>query len=114
MHYQRARKLRKNLTEAEQRLWRSLRLRQVAGVKFRRQQPVGPFIVDFVCFELRLIVEVDGGQHSENAYDESRSRWLETQGYAVVRFWNNEVLANTDAVLRSIFHRVEQRKIPPP
>src|SRR5687767_1293675 len=84
-----ARTLRKNLTDAEQRMWNYLRLRQLDGVKFRRQQPLGAFIVDFVCFERKLIVEVDGGQHSERCvYDENRRRWLEGQGYRVLRFWN--------------------------
>ena len=105
-----ARALRKNLTEAEQRLWQQLKRRQIATVKFRRQQPIGPFIVDFVCFEHRLIVEVDGGQHAQQVpYDEKRSRWLEAQGYRVLRFWNNDVLANTEAVAQSILEAVERR-----
>jgi len=98
------------LTEAEQRLWQKLKRRQLAGMKFRRQQPIGPFIVDFVCFECRVIVEVDGGQHAEQVpYDMDRSGWLETRGYRVLRFWNNEVLAHTDAVAQAILDCVEQR-----
>ena len=114
MNTKRARALRKNLTDAEQRLWRMLKGHQVAGVKFRRQQPIGSFIVDFVCFERRLVIEVDGGQHAEHVpYDEKRTSWLESQGYCVLRFWDNEVLANTDAVAQTIFGVVEQRSPPP-
>ena len=105
-----ARELRKNLTDAEQRLWQQLKRRQIATVKFRRQQPIGPFMVDFVCFERRVIVEVDGGQHAEQAaYDEQRTCGLEAQGYRVLRFWNNDVLANTEAVAQAILDAVEQR-----
>ena len=105
-----ARELRNNLTDAERRLWQKLKRRQIATVTFRRQQPIGAFIVDFVCFERRVIVEVDGGQHSEQVpYDEQRTRWLETQGYLVLRFWNNDVLANTEAVAQAILDAVEQR-----
>ena len=98
-----ARELRKNLTDAEQRLWQKLKRRQIATVKFRRQQPIGPFIVDFVCFERRLIIEVDGGQHAEQAaYDEERTQWLKIQGYSVLRFWNNEVIHNLNGVLETV------------
>ncbi|MGH7164602.1 MAG: endonuclease domain-containing protein, partial [Nitrospiraceae bacterium] len=83
-----ARQLRKNLTDAEQRLWRHLRLRQANGQKIRRQQPIGPYIADFVCFERTLIVEVDGGQHADSQCDDSnRTAWLEAQGFHVLRFW---------------------------
>ena len=110
MNTKTARALRNNLTDAEQRLWQKLKRRQIATMKFRRQQPIGAFIVDFVCFERRLIVEVDGGQHAEQApYDEQRTRWLEAQGYLVLRFWNNDVLANTEAVAQAILDAVEQR-----
>ena len=105
-----ARQLRNNPTDAERRLWQKLKRRQIANVKFRRQQPIGPFIVDFVCFEHRLIVEVDGGQHAQQASDdEQRTRWLKGQGYRVLRFWNNEVLANTEAVVQAVLETVEQR-----
>ncbi|MGH7890390.1 MAG: endonuclease domain-containing protein [Thermodesulfobacteriota bacterium] len=94
-----ARELRKNPTESEQMLWKHLRLRQLGGYKFRRQQPLGPYFVDFVCLEKRLIVEVDGGQHSEQiAYDSERSGWLEAQEFPIVRFWNNEVLKEIEVV----------------
>ena len=97
----RARQLRIDSTRAEQRLWSRLRDRQLDGRKFRRQRPIGPFIVDFVCLERRLIVEVDGGQR-EPSTDAGRTRFLERQGYRVVRFWNNEVLENTEGVLFAI------------
>ena len=88
---QKARTLRSNLTTAEQHVWRRLRYRQIDSHKFRRQRPVGPYIVDFVCLEVKLIVEVDGGQHSDNKlYDEARDHWLKSQGYRVLRFWNNQ------------------------
>jgi very-short-patch-repair endonuclease len=105
-----ARELRNNLTDAESRLWQKLKRRQIATLKFRRQQPIGAFIVDFVCFERRVIVEVDGGQHAERVlYDEQRTRWLEAQGYLVLRFWNNDVLASTEAVAQAILDVMEQR-----
>jgi very-short-patch-repair endonuclease len=104
-----ARELRSNLTDAERCLWQKLKRRQIAGVKFRRQQPIGHFIVDFVCFERRVIVEVDGGQHAEQLhYDKQRTRWLEAQGYRVLRFWNNDVLANTEAVAQAVLDAVEK------
>jgi very-short-patch-repair endonuclease len=106
----RAKTLRNNPTDAEQRLWQELRRRQIAAVKFRRQQPIGPFIVDYVCFQRRVIVEVDGGQHAEQVVrNEKRTRWLEAQGYLILRFWNNEVLANTEGVAQAILDAVEQR-----
>ena len=109
MSTKRARELRKNMTDAERRLWHKLNRRQIATVKFRRQQPIGPFIVDFVCFERRLIVEVDGGHHTEQmSQDNERTAWLEKEGYRVLRFWNNEVLANTDAVAQAIADAVEE------
>ena len=103
MSIERAKELRKSLTEAELRLWGRLKQRQLHGMKFRRQQPIGPFIVDFVCFERRVVVEVDGGQHAERSeYDSERTRWLQSRDYRVLRFWNNEVLAQTDTVAQAI------------
>ena len=90
-----ARKLRKDMTDAERALWQCLRYRQLKGLKFRRQVPLGKYIADFVCFEANLIVEVDGGQHNQNEYDEKRTVWLKTQGYNVIRFWNNDVLTSS-------------------
>jgi very-short-patch-repair endonuclease len=99
----RARQLRKNLTDAERLLWRRLRLWQVDGFKFRRQQPLENYIVDFVCLEKRLIIEVDGGQHAQQAnYDTDRDAWLRNQGFVILRFWNNDVLKNIDGVMEVI------------
>jgi very-short-patch-repair endonuclease len=104
-----ARDLRRNATDAERLLWKRLRMRQAEACKFRRQQPLGEYIVDFVCSERKLIVEVDGGQHAEQAeYDESRSKWLQAQGYRVLRFWNHDVLTMPDAVLTKILQELER------
>ena len=104
MTSQRARALRKRMTDAERLLWRYLRNRELGGWKFRRQYPVGPFIVDFICVEKNVVIEVDGGQHAENeALDLQRSAYLNKMGYRVFRFWNNEVLQETEAVLEAIF-----------
>jgi very-short-patch-repair endonuclease len=89
-------KLRENATDAERKLWHLLRRKQVAGLRFRRQYPLGPYIVDFVCLPARLIIEVDGGQHADHVErDTMRTAWLESQGFRVIRFWNNEVLSST-------------------
>lgn len=98
-----ARRLRSNMTDAERRLWRHLRLEQMQGCKFRRQTPIGAYIVDFVSFDAMLVIEVDGGQHADNREaDEQRTRYLNQLGYRVIRFWNNQVLQETDAVLETI------------
>jgi len=97
-----ARDLRRTSSDAEIRLWAHLRSRRLAGYRFRRQHPIGPFIVDFACTEHRLIGEADGGQHSENAADERRTKWLVARGWRVVRFWNNDILAHTESVLETI------------
>lgn len=97
-----AKDLRNNMTDAERRLWQSLRGQALDGHKFRRQQVLGSYIVDFICLPARLIVEVDGGQHLESATDAKRDAWLVEQGFRVMRFWNNDVLLNTEAVLESI------------
>jgi len=103
MSVTRARQLRNNTTDAERRLWARLRRRQIAGCRFRRQVPLGAFIVDFACLAARLVVEVDGGRHAEHARrDADRTRWLEDNGFRVLRFWNNEVLANSDGVIAEI------------
>jgi very-short-patch-repair endonuclease len=102
-----ARQLRKNQTDAERRLWQMLRNRSIAGCKFRRQHPVGPYICDFACVDCQLVIEVDGGQHATQAEkDEVRSAYLESQGFKFLRFWNHEVLTETDAVLRRILEMV--------
>ncbi len=90
------------MTEAETRLWARLRDRRLEGWNFRRQHPVPPFIADFACVEARLIVEVDGGQHAESMRDKARDRQLIAKEWRVLRFWNNDVLANTDGVLQQI------------
>ena len=95
--------MRANQTEAETRLWQRLRDRRLAGAKFRRQAPIGPYIADFISLEAKLIVEIDGGQHAENAAaDAARTAWLEDRGFRVLRFWNNDTLANTDGVVEEI------------
>ena len=108
-----AKKLRRDMTDAEKRLWSILRSKQFLGLKFRRQHPVGPFIVDFVCLEKNLIIEIDGGQHAIDVEsDKTREEWLANEGFIVLRYWNNEVLVETSNVLDDI-----QRKImdhPPP
>ncbi len=102
---ERQRQLRREPTEPEKRLWRYLRGRQVAGLKFRRQVWLGPFIVDFFCAEARLIVEVDGETHIDpdaQAYDARRTALIEAEGYRVRRFWNNDVMQNIEGVLATI------------
>ncbi len=87
------------MTEAERALWRHLRLRQISGYKFRRQQPIGKYIVDFVCFEKKLVIEVDGGHHADQlGYDAKRSEWLEKEGFRILRFWDNQVLEEVGSV----------------
>jgi len=101
----RARALRAAQTEVERRLWQRLRKRQLSGAKFRRQHPIGPFIADFFCLNSRLVIELDGSQHGEDRErqsDERRTQYLESQGYRVRRFWNDEILGNIDGVLEEI------------
>lgn len=90
------------MTDAERKLWLALRDRRLGGFKFRRQVPVGPWIVDFLCKEAQLVVEVDGGQHAGSPRDRRRDAWLAGEGYRVVRVWNNEVLGNLDGVLEHL------------
>lgn len=105
-----ARRLRKNPTDAESRLWRHLRQKQIGGYRFRRQVPLGPYVADFVCLSEKLVVEVDGGQHAARAaHDEARSSWLADNGFRVLRFWNNDVLANTEGVCEAILRALEER-----
>jgi len=98
----RARELRKTMTAAEACLWFHLRRRQLQGLRFRKQHPIGRYIVDFVCVEASLVVEVDGSQHLGCARDVARDEWLEGQGFRVLRFWNDDVLLRTDRVLATI------------
>ena len=92
------------------RLWLHLRQKQLDGFRFRRQQPLGPYIVDFFCPAAKLIIEVDGGQHAQDS--PARTAWLQARGYRVIRFWNHEVLTNIEAVLSAILHAL--RAYPPP
>lgn len=105
----RARALREAPTDAESLLWFHLRDRRLANFKFRRQRPIGPYFADFACLEAKLVVELDGGQHVEAAaYDENRTRFIEAQGYRVLRFWNHEVLTQTDAVRERILQALQE------
>ncbi len=98
-----ARRLRKTPTDAETRLWSVLRRRQIEAARFRRQAPIGLYVVDFVCFDAKLVIEVDGGQHArQQDRDAARTAWLESQGFRVLRFWNNEVLRNIEGVAEQI------------
>jgi very-short-patch-repair endonuclease len=98
-----ARALRRQLTDAERKLWSILRKRQLDGLRFRRQVPIGPYIADFVCLEQRLIIEVDGGQHAVATEEDAvRTDWLRAQDFRVIRFWNNDVLGNPDGIHEAI------------
>jgi len=101
----RARAMRRAPTEAELRLWRLLRDRRLSGLKFRRQVPIGPYIVDFLCARARLIIEADGSQHEESARDERRDAYLARQGWVVLRFWNYDILRHRDSVIDTILAR---------
>lgn len=109
MYHALARQLRTRMTDDERKLWRELRNRHFGCMKFRRQQPIGPYVVDFVSFEAKLIIELDGVQHCEKdrrSADEARTHFLETQGFRVVRYWNTEVFKEFDSVLNSIYHEL--------
>jgi very-short-patch-repair endonuclease len=104
----RARILRNSATDAERRLWQHLRLKQLGGFKFRRQVPLRGYIVDFLCVELKLVVELDGGQHVEQTvYDERRTSVLQSSGYCVRRYWNDDALLRTTEVLEDILRELE-------
>ncbi len=106
----RARDLRKHMTEAEKRLWYLLRRHNLLGNLFRRQAPIGHYIVDFACLKERLLIEIDGGQHADQiAQDAQRTAWLEQRGFRVMRFWNNEVLGNTEGVLEIIVRALDEQ-----
>ena len=107
------RQLRHHMTESEHKLWRHLRARRLGGEKFRRQQPIGPYVVDFVHFGARLIVEADGGQHNGALRDKRRDAWLQAQGFKVMRFWNNEIMSNLEGVLSSVMAEVAKRPLSP-
>ena len=104
-----ARKLRKRFTDTEHHLWYHLRARQFENLKFRRQEPIGRYIVDFVCYEKGVIIECDGSQHlAQEKEDKRRDLWFKDQGYRVLRFWDNEVLQNTEAVLEQIYQKCQE------
>ena len=114
-----AREMRNRMTDAEALLWMTLRNRRIAGAKFRRQHPVGRYILDFYCDEKRLGIELDGGQHSEVVeYDQQRDSWLRVQGIQVLRFWNNQMLTETEVVLEVIYQAIVEansnKKVPLP
>lgn len=104
---QQARRLRKTNTEEEYRLWSDLRDRRLNGHKFARQIPLGPYVVDFLCRDKSLIVEIDGFQHAASPSDVIRSRWLNTHGYSVLRFWNHEITSECRAVLETVLAALE-------
>jgi very-short-patch-repair endonuclease len=108
-----AQDLRNHPTEAERHLWRIVRAGNM-GVKFRRQAVIGRYVVDFVCFEKKLVIEVDGGQHDQDQKDVRRDEWLKSQGYQVLRFWNNDVLGNMDGVYEVIEARLNSPTPAPP
>ncbi len=112
-----ARELRSKATDVENLLWHLLRRNQILGFGFRRQHPLGDYILDFYCHQVKLVIELDGGQHAEDTqqtYDEKRSTWLQSQGITVLRFWNNEVLTNTEGVLQTIFDWLSAKATPSP
>jgi very-short-patch-repair endonuclease len=105
---QNARRLRKQMTDAERSLWHLLRRKQIDGHRFRKQVPIGKYIVDFACLDARLVIELDGGQHTDAAEaDRERDAWLRSQGLRVLRFWNNDVLKNQDGVMQVILEALE-------
>jgi very-short-patch-repair endonuclease len=109
------RALRNNMSDAEQVLWHLLRGRQISGLKFRRQHPFGDFILDFVCLENKLVIEVDGGQHGQQSgYDENRTQKLQAAGFRVLRFWNNKVLQEIESVKEKIWLAVQELQSHPP
>lgn len=108
--WQNARNLRNEATDAERRLWQYLRGRQLSGFKFRRQYPIAGHIADFACVEAKLVVELDGGQHADRQNEDAeRTRRIETNGYRVIRFWNDDVLLRTEAVVEEIMRHLPQR-----
>jgi very-short-patch-repair endonuclease len=112
----RARQLRRFSSEAEAFLWRQLRDRAFKGLKFRRQLALGKYIVDFVCLEKRLIIELDGGQHNEEAqrqYDRVRDQWLRSQGFRILRYWNNELFGEWEAIAEAVWKALQEDPSPP-
>ncbi len=117
MSIETARALRRSMTDAEQRLWHHLKNRQLDGFKFRRQHPTGRYVLDFYCDDAKLAIELDGGQHADPAraaHDDERTRWLAREGVRVVRFWNNDVLTNTEGVLELVRSALAEAPSPRP
>ncbi|MGB7814781.1 MAG: endonuclease domain-containing protein [Methylotenera sp.] len=105
---QNAKALRTNMTDTERMLWQQLRAKRFVGFKFKRQQPIGRYIVDFVCFDAKLVIELDGGQHQDAAtIDTVRDAWLTAQGFSVLRFWNNDFLQNRAGCLERVLDELE-------
>ena len=101
------------MTDAEALMWKMLRSRRIADVKFRRQHPIGRYILDFYCHEKKLCIELDGAQHMEaESYDEQRAAWLKAQGIKVLRFWNNQMLAETESVMEAIYNELVLTRAP--
>lgn len=113
LHIGYARSLRRAMTDAEHKLWGVLKQQSISNLKWRRQQPVGPYIVDFYCSAKKLIIEVDGGQHSLSEKDLGRDEWLNQRSFSVLRFWNNEILNDLDAVFAAIVQRQSLIELPP-
>ena len=110
--YKRARNLRKGSTEQERIIWGLVRNRQLNGLKFVRQYPIGKYIADFACRRLKLVIELDGGQHNEDDninYDNERTKYMEAEGYRVIRFWNNEIDNNLEGVYERLLEIISER-----
>ena len=110
-----AKRLRKEQTDAERKLWSKLRNRRLSGYKFKRQVPKGPYVVDFYCADARLVVELDGGQHTEESavrHDAERTRYLQQSGFRVLRFWNIEIFENLDGVVQTIWSKLQEPPLP--
>jgi very-short-patch-repair endonuclease len=111
IHRDLARNLRKNLTTAEQQLWACLRKRQLDGFRFRRQTPLGRYIADFVCLEVRLVIELDGNHHhDQQGYDQARDDWMQQQRFRALRFWNHEIVNNQEATLQKILNALHRQR----
>jgi len=110
-----AKQLRSTMTEVEKKIWYQLRAKRFAGYKFRRQVPMGKYIPDFICYQPKLIVELDGGQHAlQQDYDKVRDAFFVSEGFRVLRFWNNEVMENMDGVLTVILNALKKPPLPDP
>jgi len=109
-----ARQLRADSTDAERLFWSRVRRYRLLGYKFKRQQPIGKYIVDFACFDKKMVVELDGGQHADDPNDRVRDDWLRSEGFQVIRFWNSDVLVNIDGVMETVLKRLTPSPQPSP